>query len=93
MSNSQRHQEKRHVLCYWEGSDVLIQLGSKWPPGACSPGFQVNDRIEIEGEDSRVIEYFEPFTLGPCVIRSLWLGNVGASKLGWAGFRYVTRKV
>ena len=85
--------EQLHVLCYWEGSDILIHLGANWPHGSCYPVFEFGDTVEIEGEDSRAVEYFEAFNLGPCVLQSLWLGNIGASKLGWAGFRYLTKKL
>lgn len=79
-----------NLLCYWEGVDALIQLGCVWPHPPIP--FSYGEVVEVEDEGDRIIESVEPIAFGPCIIRSFWLGDVGASKLGWAGFRYLTRK-
>lgn len=88
-----RGEGKLHTVCYWDGTDALVQLvntgGIKVPFG---PNFLSGDIIEVEDEGYRTVGFLEPFTLGPCAIESIWLGQIGVSQRGWSGWRYLLEK-
>lgn len=76
--------------CYWEGADTLLHIFDNAMLHLFStPAFVTGDKVYVRGEGMWIIKAVEPAILPPSAIKSVWLGEIGRSKTGWALWRYL----
>jgi hypothetical protein len=76
---------------YWQ-NDELYHLESIPPTDLIHPLLMIGQPILVAGV-GYLVEYMEAFTLPPSRINSPFEGEIGFSLTGWAGFRYLVKKV